>query len=370
MIRIGMCPDPYFETEWSRNANPHLVWMADSIQANGGEIIPLSSNQIQHPALWKKMNLDVIHLHWPAAAFNYNVARKPVQKVLPQTLVINWATMQLKHWQKAVQKQNVPIIWQIHDLLSHHAVGYNFPADQLLHRTLFNCSDGLVLLGQGSVQPVVDFYGEEKPYAIAPLGSYQPLYGESLSVEESKARLGLTNSGKIFAYLGTARPKRNASACVNAFLESASENDILLIAGTNQDLYTPKDLDPRIHVYHGFVPKTLFLEILSACDFVINDGPNYLTSAIIRTVVSYHKPVICYRYGSAIDYANGCAIWIDDQNGGLAAAIREASEINKETWRILSSQAVVNDGNFTWEQNGPACIELYRQVIQVKKESK
>ena len=367
MVRIGMCPDPYFETEWSRNANPHLVWLANAIKESGGEIVPLTRKQAQQPHLWKEMNIDVVHLHWPGAVFDFYVSRRKVQKILPQEIVIKWAEFQMSQWKKSVQIEKVPIVWQVHDILSHHGVGYNRPADVILHRAIFHCCDGLILHGNGCYQPVHEFYKEDKPFAVAPLGSYRPLYGPAITKDEARKRLDLNNKGKVFAYLGTARLKRNAAASVKAFTEVASENDILLIAGNDQDLYLPKQLDSRIRLYHGVVPKSQFLEILCATDFVINDGPNYLTSAIIRTVVGYHRPVICYPYGSALDFADQCSIWIDDNKGGLHTAIQEASRMDEKTWQKLSEAASKNDLAFTWEQNGAACMALYEKVITGKK---
>jgi beta-1,4-mannosyltransferase len=368
MTKIGMCPDPFQETDWAKNANPHLVWQGNAIESVIGEkIIPLSRKQAQTPALWKELGLDIVHLHWPGAIFNFYVRRWQIQKVLPQRLVLAWAKYQLSKWEEAVKQAGIPIVWQVHDILSHHAVEYNYPADVMLHRTIFRCSDGLVFQGEGSAQPVFSFYHEEKPYAVGPLGSYRALYGEPLSKEEAKSRLGLQHVGKIFAYLGTARPKRNAAATVKAFAQIASDEDVLLIAGNSHQLYLPDTLDARIRLFDGVVPKEKFLEFVCASDFVINDGPKYLTSAIIRAVVSYHRPVIAYPYGNALDYADRCAIWIDDEKGGLQAAMKEASEMDAAVWQKLSNAAAINEEKLTWEQNGKACAALYEQLLQEKQ---
>ncbi|MBI9048063.1 MAG: glycosyltransferase [Anaerolineaceae bacterium] len=367
MLKIGMCPNPFYETDWSRTANPNLIWQAEAIEQKGAEIIPLTRKQVQNPALWHTLHLDVVHLHWPAAVFNFIIRRKQIQMVLPQMFVVKWAERILKKWEKDVLKSGIPIVWQVHDILSHHAVGYNYPADLMMHETIFRSTDGLLLNGAGSLQPVVDFYGIEKPYCVAPLGSYRKLYGEPIPRDEALSRLGISTHGMVFSYLGTARPKRNPAATIEAFLQQANESDVLIIAGNNMNLYVTEQLDQRIKLFSGVIPAKQFHEIICASDFVINDGKKYLTSAIIRAAASYSKPVIAYAYGSAIDMAKNAAIWIDDDHGGLGGAIREASNVKSTEWQKLSDGAALNEKSLTWEENGIASMALYEQVIAARK---
>ena len=367
MIRIGMCPDPFFQTEWHKIANPNLVWQAQATEAQGGKIIPLTRAQAQHPATWKELNLDVVHYHWPAAAFNFYVARKPVQIVTPHFLVQQWTKFRLGLWEKEVKKYNIPIVWQVHDILSHHAVGYNLAADILLHRAIFSISDGLVLNGLGSLQAVESFYGKVDQYTAFPLGSYYELYGKPIPKTDAKKLLGIENTGKVFSYLGTARPNRNPAATVKAFIETATEDDILIVAGNDIHLYISEQQDPRIMLFPGVISKEKFHKILCASDFIINDGKKYLTSAILRVAADYFVPVITYSYGCAQDYSKDAAIWIDDINGGLPAAIRKAIEMSTTEWQKLSDAARINTESLTWEAGAINCMALYKKVIELRK---
>ena len=362
MIRIGMCPDPFLKTAWSTQANPHIYWLAEEIKKDGGEIIPISAKQVRNPDKLGDLHLDVLHLHWPAAAFNYYVRRWQVQKILPKKLVEVWARIQLSGWEKAMQKAGIPMVWEVHDLLSHHAVGYNYVPDVLLHQAFFRQSAGLILHGDHCYPPIREFFNGDKPYTSAVLGSFRPLYGPPISREEARSKLGIQCRGRIFSYLGSARPLRTPVKAAQAFIANAGEDDLLIIAGKNLDRYISEDLDNRIKVFHGMLPSDLFHQILCASDFVINDAPRYLTSAIIRVAMSYGRPVIAYPFGSAPDMAEGAAIWLDDSPDTLVRAIQMARAMDVAAWQKMSDAALKHENELTWESAGRACIALYEQV--------
>jgi glycosyltransferase involved in cell wall biosynthesis len=192
------------------------------------------------------------------------------------------------------------------------------------------------------------------------------LYGPPITKAEARSQLGITNSGKLFSYLGTARPGRNPAIATASFLENAASHDHLLIAGSNAYRFVPKDLDKRVKIYEGVIPVDLFHKILCASDFIINDGQHYLTSAIIRTAMSYSRPVIAYPFGSAVDMAKDAAVWISDSENGLADAIRTASMMSEPAWQALSAAAAKNETLFTWQQCGEACMALYQELLDLR----
>ena len=359
-----MCPDPFLVTEWSRTANPVLHWQADAIHAAGAEIIGLQPHQARNPEIWSKLNLDVIHLHWPAGIFNFRVRREPLQKVIPHGFVQRWMLYRLDAWEKAVRKIGIPIVWEIHDTLSHHAYGYNYTADFALHARFYSLANGVLLHGESCYQPVKDLFGAEKNYEISPLGSYQALYGPPISRNAALEALGLTSSGKVLSFLGTARPMRNAKASVSAFMKVAGPRDLLLVAGGGVEQYLPDSLDNRVKVYPGVIPPDLFLQLLCASDFTINDGAHYLTSAIIRVAMSYACPIIARPFGSALDMARDAAIWIPDTAEGLTSAIHTALQMSEETRLSLCSGAARNEQLLSWQANGEACLRIYQRVLK------
>jgi glycosyltransferase involved in cell wall biosynthesis len=363
-LRIGMCPDPFILSDWSRLANPHLYWLAEAIQSMGAEIVGLLPWQVRNPHTWKQMNLDVIHLHWPAAVFNFRVRREPLQRIIPHTLVQKWVQHRLNQWEQAVRKAGVPLVWEVHDTLSHHAYGYNYAADFALHEKFYRLAAGVLLHGESCYPPVKELYGAEKIHETAPLGSFRGLYGPPISRAAALHALGLSCTGKVFSYLGTARPMRNAEASVSAFIKLAGPKDLLLIAGGGVEKYLPEHLDQRINVYSGVIPPELFLQLICASDFTLNDARHYLTSAIIRVAMSYACPVVAYPYGSALDIARDAAIWIPEAEDGLETAIRLALQMSENDRQKLCSAAVVHEQDLTWQACGHACQRMYQRVLK------
>jgi hypothetical protein len=344
-------------------ANPILHWQAEAIQEAGGKIVALSPRQVQDPNDWRKMKLDVVHLHWPAGVYNFRVRREPLQKIIPHRLVLSWSRYRLHQWEQAVKQLAIPIVWEVHDTLSHHAQGYNYSADFALHKSFCQIASGLIIHGEHAYQPIVDQFGVEKPYEVGPLGSYQRLYGPPISRDIALEKLGLICRGKVLSYLGTARPMRNPEASISAFIRQAGPEDLLLVAGGGVQNYLPDDRDDRVKVYEGVLSPDLFHKLLCASDFVINDGHRYLTSAIIRAAISYARPVIARPFGSTLDMAQGAAVWIPDTPDGLVTAIQSALKMSMEYWGKLSAAAAEHESLLSWQGYAAACIRLYKQLI-------
>ncbi len=359
-----MCPDPYMQSEWLLTANPILFWQAEAIQSMGVQIIGLLPWQARNPLTWQKMNLDVVHLHWPAGVFNFRVRREPLQKIIPHAFVQKWTQYRLDQWEGALRKTGVPLVWEVHDTLSHHAQGYNYAADFTLHERFYQLASGVLLHGESCYRPVQDLYGSEKIHVTASLGSYRGLYGPPISRAEALKALGFSCSGKIFSYLGTARPMRNARASVVAFMKQAGHEDLLLVAGAGVEKYLPDALDSRIRIHPGVISPALFHQFVCASDFIINDAKHYMTSAILRVAMSYACPVIAYPYGSALDMAKGAAIWIPDGLDGLDTAIRVALQMSEDDREKLSSAAAINEQLFSWQACGEACLRMYQRVLE------
>ena len=139
---------------------------------------------------------------------------------------------------------------------------------------------------------------------------------------------------------------------------------MLLAGGGMKGFAAPGD-GSRL-VEYGFVAPSLLRDIFCAADFVINDAERYLTSAVIRTAMSYSRPVLVRPFGSAIDMARGASIHIGDGQLAVRHAFAEASSASLERREALAAEAALRNAERSWRDAGNACVRLYLELGETK----
>jgi glycosyltransferase involved in cell wall biosynthesis len=128
------------------------------------------------------------------------------------------------------------------------------------------------------------------------------------------------------------------------------------------DQYADQSRDPRIVTYTGLLSNEKIRDVICASDFIVNDAQKYMTSAIIRTALSYHTPVIVNPYGAAEDMARGAAIFIQEDDDPVDDAIREALTMDTEEYMSLVRSAKERNAERTWDQTGNNLVRFYEKI--------
>lgn len=348
--------------------SPHLRPLAEAIIAAGWEIIPLTRDQVLDPGCLKDSKVAILHLHWPTSIFP--IERYRISRLFPFNYFASWwAVRQIDDWAQRVEESHLPVVWQIHDLGSHHLLkaGPLATADEHLHRTLYRLSNAVVIHEHSCLKAISELYGPPPLFAVAPLGDYTWMHGAVRTKEEARRSLGLDKWDKVLAYVGTARRNRNPAEVARAFSEVAGPKDCLMIAGQAVARFVKPGRDPRIQVLNGLLPDATLRDIFCASDFVINHAQRYLTSAVVRAAISYGVPVVTYPYGTSLDMARGAAIFIDEESGGLDRALQRALAVSPSEYEALAQAARERNVERTWEQAGMACADLYNRLIEAGK---
>ena len=364
--RVGMCPGPFGGDEWSRNRHPFMQLQFEALADQGWEIVPITSAEIRQPERLRQYNLNVLHLHWPSMVF-YFAGNKLYRLPWIGQLLVPRDKSKVNAWAQAMRACETRLIWQIHDLVSHNEVnaGPVATVDELLCRKVYERAQAIVVHERSCLKPVFEFYGSEKPFAIAPLGDYTRVHGDPRPRGEAQARLGVSSpSGKILAYVGTARRNRNPRQVVQAFSRVAGADDRLIIAGQAVGRFVRPGRDPRILVFDGMLPNELVRDILCASHFVINHAQRYLTSAVVRAAMSYGTPVIAYPFGSTLDMAQDAAVLIGGEANALEQALGRALQMGDEEHHRMTAAALQRNRERKWQDSSAACVELYSRVIE------
>lgn len=375
-------------SDWERGGNPHLHFLVEAIRARGYICRGVTFDQLFEPRRLRESGIDILHVHWPGEMSdfisNHKILPNPSNRWLARKtnklvkllldllsvsgfacLVKAILTHRVDSWGRRLREVGIPLVWQIHDIRSHHLTGQSMASlvDDRVHAVLFGLASGVIVHERSCLPFVEDSLGIPRLSAVCRLGSYRSTYGEKISKAEARRRLGVAPHNKVVAYIGSARANRNPRG-VDQVMAGMQRDDVtLIVAGAGVGEYIGQARSARV-VLDGYVQSSQLRDVICAADFVVNDGARYLTSAVIRSALSYGVPVIAYRYGAAIDMADGATVWIDEGSGGLEAAIANALSTTEEEWARLSRAAVARDAERNWDGAGVGCDGLYRTILE------
>jgi glycosyltransferase involved in cell wall biosynthesis len=263
-----------------------------------------------------------------------------------------------------LRRAATPVVWQVHDL--PYA---DDPVDRELMTFLFRqflmLADGLLFYEESAKQPFYDVFGcpRDKIVGTAPLGDYTQLHGPIKTKASARNALSFERAGKILFYPGTVRWTRNPASFIEAFLSHAGPNDLLIVSGRGTDQLRHLAVADRVVVKPGMIDHEEFRDLICASDYVVNDAPQYLGSAIIRAALGYGVPVIARRFGCTESLAEGACVPISDESGGVDDAIHVALAMEPDRHRRMCEHAIRNHQARPWSAYAAGCMRVYDEVI-------
>jgi len=371
---VTVFPNPYLKDEWSTVMHPLLSTWAGSLKQAGWNVIGLNADDLYNTELVKNMGPDAIIIHWSETLTTFFINRHPsgriltsrLSRIIPQSIrkkiannISDSVKVMIDDWSNKLSNSKIKVFNQIHELVSHSFTEPGLAeCDDYLKKKIFDLSSAFLTQEESSVPLIKNYYSSEKPNAITYLGDYTKFHGDIISKDEARKRLSLNKDCKIISYIGTARKNRNPADVVKCFNIIAKENDCLIIAGLGVGKYVPNQSD-KIKIYDELLPNELLRNIFCASDFVINDAHNYMTSAVVRTAISYRVPVIVRKYGASIDMAMDAVIFIEDKNDGLENAIKYALNLDDIQYNMLVKAAELRNEERPWSEYGKAFDDLF-----------
>lgn len=373
--KVGIYPNPFAGGEWDTSSHPLFQRIARSIGDNGWQAEGVELEDLLSPERLTESGIQVLHMNWTESLTEYFITcgeknllyralYSPYQRFLPRHLIIARIKQKIDRWFDRLSREGVPVVFEIHELYSYGLSAFPilYEVDLYLKEQMYRHAQGIIIHEQSCLPYIFTQYSVEKPYIVAPLGDYTEFHGAIIEKEEARRSLGLLNKGRILGYVGTVRPNRNPANVIRSFLVHGKPDDRLIIAGQGMDLYADQSRDPRIVTYAGLLSNEMIRDIICASDFIVNDAQKYMTSAIIRTALSYHTPVIVNPYGAAEDMARGAAIFIQENDDPVDEAIQQALSLSNEEYTALVQSAVERNAERTWNGMGMNLTNLYESV--------
>jgi glycosyltransferase involved in cell wall biosynthesis len=394
--RIGLCPYPKRDN-WHKYGNPHLHRIVEGLEKRGLGVIGVRADELRSPdACAKDKGLSAFYLHWATSCYDldsykhvgvpagvdrvlrripglrkmYRALQEPYTTAVDRVFgnaVARSGTRRIRAWCNDLHRCTVPVVWHQHDLRSHNLKGsttFLSKLDHELHQRLYQACDAIVAHEQSSLDTVWQHYGARKRYVVAPLGPMIEL--PPVPRHEARRRLEVPSRATLFLYAGTSRQNRNPATAARAISRvRGSHGDVLLIiAGKNALNYLEAwDVD-AVRVLEGFRTQDEMRDLFCAADFLVQDARDYLTSAVIRSALSYGLPVVARNEGSTKDMAAGALVEIGET--GLEDAIERCLQLAPEELQSLRRQALARHKERTWQRSTNAIADLFFSMMDAE----
>jgi beta-1,4-mannosyltransferase len=205
-------------------------------------------------------------------------------------------------------------------------------ADKLGHLMVVRLSHRVIVHCEAAKSLIIQKYGRQNQINVIDHPNYIGWYPNTIGRNEARKKLGISDTKKIFTFLGSIRPNKGVELLISAFRKTISEDYVLIIAGkvSNssqsyfQDLLNLSKGDNRIIFHPTFVPDNEIQIFLNATDIVVLPFSKILTSGSTILAMSFGRPVISPRIGclpELIDSKNG---WLfEPENSDSLAEILE-----------------------------------------------
>ncbi len=353
--RVAMLPVPSITDVQTRD-DPHLQLLAQAIEAEGWDVIavPFRRHQLDFRAL-QALEPDVLHLHYPQRLLRFSAA-DILLSLRASGPLPRHAQRPIDALAEVFRRLEIPIVWQIHDLITQRSRLRSL--DESLQRMVYAHCDGLILHEESCFAAITDFFGAAKPFVVSRLGDYSFEYGRACERQEARLRLGLGARSLVFAHVSTPQHQSDPTEILKAFRRQALGDAVILLAGQGMTGFARTGDGGRV-VEYGRTTPSCMRDVFCAADFVVDSADQRMTSRIVRTAMSYSRPVLARAYGATIDMARGAAITIDDDPGGVDRAMIKACALTSDERRLLERAAAQRSRERSWRDVGRSCVRFY-----------
>lgn len=281
-----------------------------------------------------KTGFDIIHIHWPELLFNWRAVEEWELYKLESTL---------GHWKRVGAK----IVVTRHNSKSHR----NLPLDDQLYDIVFRDADGIVHLGENSLNEFISSpFHRSKVNVQINHPNYLDLNIQSTR-NEARKKLGFKDNALVYLAFGTIRNEREEKDLISAFKKLDLRHKKLLIARSllfKDDIsfrkFPIKRLKNDMKKFmlqrnkitvraSSHIPESEMIDLFLASDIVViprvhqlNSGQLYLAFSFSRVVVGPETGNI----GTTLGQTGNFFFKPGDENSYVSALQKASVHINSE----------------------------------------
>jgi len=328
------------------SVNPYTLLLADSIRAEGAELLYFS---------WRTAltaRYDVFHVHWPEILVE---GRTPLRRLVRQALTFALVTR--------LRLTRRPIVRTVHNL----GLPSGLSATQLRLLALIDRHTTLrVRLNEHTPMPV------GVAHATIPHANFRGWFAAYPKSAAIAGRVG---------YLGRIRRYKGVETLISAFAATRTRETVgagsdidelsLRIAGyasTPELAAALTDLtvdDPRITIEFGFVSDEAIAELVTTSEIVVLPYRVMHNSSAAITALSLDRPILVPHnpVTNDLSYEVGAG-WVHTFHGELSARdIRAALQSHRDSPPAAPPRLEARN----WKHSGRAHVEAFRRAVALRR---
>jgi hypothetical protein len=300
-----------------------------------------------------------VFFHWPETLYSHFLPRNLALMVssLPGMLrkffVRRTACSIINNLREGLfQKHSVAFYF--HDRRSFHRIPVYRELDDLVRPLLYKNSRVVFFAELSAAEEVYKVLGKRENVYIAPLGDYQPYHGPKIDRMVARSILGVPQNAKVILAIGSLRGQRQLKPAISAIQKYPN---LFLLAGG------PRHTDMRsknIFSVNGYIDNATMNQMISASDYLLHTGRDYLTSASVRVAISYGLPVLAEPFGATVDMCRGAMVPID--NSRLEKALKNLPDSASQAYKMMVAQATVRNQERSWESSNSVLAHVFQSV--------
>ena len=302
--------------------NPYQVLLASGLETLGVHVDVVDRLALFLPAIWRRGQPDVVHLHAP----DHFVVYRRSHLAAAIALVLYFVQVAL------LRLGGARIVWTVHDLINHERRRPR--VDALVRAGTARLAHAMIVHCEAARREVALALGcDPARLRVVPHGHYSSTYPDPQpTARAARAALGLPSAPLIVLFLGNLRRHKGLEVLIDAWVRLDRPNTRLVIAGAPFDdaigqalegLVTGRrDIDLRA----ASVPDADVATYLRAADVVVCPFTSSLTSGSLALALSFGKPVVASRLGCAVEMTTEAGGFLYDPTApeGLLVALRAA----------------------------------------------
>jgi glycosyltransferase involved in cell wall biosynthesis len=335
--------------------NPYWEQLQTNLEQQGVEFV-LTEDKLYLQWRWLMRNrgqVNVIHLHH--LRHHYTVreqyaSAKSLAKFVGKLLL--------------ARLLGYRVVWTVHNLYPHERLQPQI-IGQLTHIAVAQLATAIIVHCEYARESLARaFYRRRNVYTIAH-PSYIGAYPNTISRQEARTRLGLSDHQRVFLFLGTIRPYKGIDRLTEAFSKIPGGELTLIIAGKPWHTMPESELqalaqgDKRITIVPRFVPDTDLQLYFNAADTAVLPFTDVLSSGSALLAMSFGCPVVAPATGCLPEVitADTGILYDPSDPDGLHEALLQCQSLDLER---MGQAAYRQATQLTWGEMARKTLQAYR----------
>lgn len=253
---------------------------------------------------------------------------------------------------RKVRKAGIKVIAITDNVIPHE----KRPGDHALTKYFINSCDAFIAMSRTVVDDLKKFTSS-KPVTFSPHPVYD-IFGNSISKEEARRKLGISITQKVILFFGFIRPYKGLDLLLKAMAvdEVRKLNLMLIVAGEfygdeklYKDMVLEFNINDNVSFHSAYIPKEEVKNYFCAADLVVQPYKSATQSGITQIAYHFGRPMLVTNVGGLSEIVPdgkvGYVVGVDEKK--IASAIADFYIGNKEASFVKN--VAIEKERFTWK---------------------